>query len=180
MLGFYLTMLETAEEKSKFEELYILYRQDMFKMAMSILHTEHAAEDAVHDAFLSLVNNLSKIAEINCPQTHAYLIIIVKNAALKIFNKGKRDFAEDIDEQYDIASDISVENEAINNVDVELLKKILFKLPQEQYEILFLEQKMGLSLLEISKTMNITYECAKKRLQRAKAKLKQEVLICGN
>lgn len=31
MLGFYLALLDTAEEKSKFEELYLTYRQDMFK-----------------------------------------------------------------------------------------------------------------------------------------------------
>ena len=90
MLGFYLTLLDSAEEKSKFEQLYITYRQDMFKIAYSILKDNYEAEDAVHEAFLIVIKKFDKISEVNCPQTHAYLIIIVKNLALKIYNKRKK------------------------------------------------------------------------------------------
>lgn len=55
MLGFYLALLDTAEEKSRFEELYLLYRQDMYKTAYSILQDSFEAEDVVHEAFLIVI-----------------------------------------------------------------------------------------------------------------------------
>lgn len=90
MLGFYLALLDTAEDKSRFEELYLTYRQDMYKTAFAILRSPQSAEDAVHEAFMIVIGKLNKISEINCPQTRAYLIIIVKNLALKMYNEVKK------------------------------------------------------------------------------------------
>ena len=43
----YLEMLETPEEKLKFEQLYFLYRDKMYAVAFKILHNENDAEDIV-------------------------------------------------------------------------------------------------------------------------------------
>ena len=56
----YLQMIESDEDKSKFEQLYIMYKGLMFHVAMKILKNEFDAEDAVHQAFLSLIENLKK------------------------------------------------------------------------------------------------------------------------
>ena len=49
----YFQMIESDEDKSKFEQLYIMYKGLMFHVAMKILKNEFDAEDAVHQAFLS-------------------------------------------------------------------------------------------------------------------------------
>ena len=89
MLGLYLSMLDTAEEKSKFEELYNLHRQDMYRVANGILNDTYEAEDAVHEAFLRVANHFSEISEIKHTETRAYLITIVKNISLDILRKKK-------------------------------------------------------------------------------------------
>lgn len=43
----------------------------MFHVAMKILKNEFDAEDAVHQAFLSLIENLKKISDVKCPKTRA-------------------------------------------------------------------------------------------------------------
>ena len=58
MLGFYLALLDTAEDKSRFEELYLVYRQDMYKTAFAILRSPQSAEDAVHEAFMIVIGKL--------------------------------------------------------------------------------------------------------------------------
>ena len=63
MLGFYLALLDTAEDKSRFEELYLTYRQDMYKTAFAILRSPQSAEDAVHEAFMIVIGKLNKISE---------------------------------------------------------------------------------------------------------------------
>ena len=56
----YLSMLETPEERDLFEEIYTEYMQLMYKVAFRILRNESDSEDAVHQAFLSVIENFNK------------------------------------------------------------------------------------------------------------------------
>lgn len=80
----YLQMIESDEDKSKFEQLYIMYKGLMFHVAMKILKNEFDAEDAVHQAFLSLIENLKKISDVKCPKTRAYIVIITERKAIAL------------------------------------------------------------------------------------------------
>ena len=63
----YLQMLETPEEKSQFEQIYLEYRGLMYHVAYEILHNDQDAEDAVHQAFVKIVENIKKLM-IRCVQ----------------------------------------------------------------------------------------------------------------
>ena len=169
MISFYLSLLDTPEEKSKFEQLYRLYRQDMFKMAYGILKNKFDTEDAVHEAFMRVMKKLTKISEINCPQTHAYLLIIVKNVALKILKKRTKTIVVDTD-TVEIVDDFGLEEFVISNMEVERIKYILEQLSDDYYEVLFLELFMEFSISDIAEQLGLTYDNTKKRLQRAKKK----------
>lgn len=56
----YLQMLETPEKKSLFEQIYLEYRGLMYHVAYEILHNDQDAEDAVHQAFVKIVENIKK------------------------------------------------------------------------------------------------------------------------
>ena len=58
---FYLTLIDTEEEKRKFVYLYENYKQTMYYTAYQILHNVHAAEDAVHQAFLRVIDHLEQV-----------------------------------------------------------------------------------------------------------------------
>lgn len=169
MISFYLSLLDTPEEKSKFEQLYRLYRQDMFKMAYGILKNKYDTEDAVHEAFMRVIKKLTKISETNCPQTHSYLLIIVKNVALKIIKKRTKTIVVDTD-TVEITDDFGLEEYVISNMEVERIKYILEQLPDDYYEVLFLELFMEFSISDIAEQLGLTYDNTKKRLQRAKKK----------
>lgn len=63
MLTLYLSLVELDDQR-KVEEIYIQYRQQMFYVACRILQDESLAEDAVHQAFLRIIDNLSKFMRI--------------------------------------------------------------------------------------------------------------------
>lgn len=67
----YLQMLETPEEKSLFEQIYLEYRGLMYHVAYEILHNDQDAEDAVHQAFVKIVENIKKIDDPVCPKRMA-------------------------------------------------------------------------------------------------------------
>lgn len=101
MLQVYLNLLDTQEDKEKFEQLYALYKDKMYKVAYQILHNRHDAEDAVHDSVIAIIDNLEKIKKINCHETWSYIVTIVKSRAFNIYQrKGKRSEREAREQDY--------------------------------------------------------------------------------
>jgi RNA polymerase sigma-70 factor (ECF subfamily) len=150
MLGFYLAMLETAEEKSKFEELHEHYCQEMFKRALFILRNTHDAEDAVQEAFLRVAKCFSRISDLGSSQTRAYLIIVVKNVANDILKKRLKSKAENIDEHVDVSGTASTEEVVISNIAIEMVIDAARNLPDSYYDILVLSIVNGLSTRKFS------------------------------
>jgi RNA polymerase sigma-70 factor (ECF subfamily) len=61
MLTYYLSLIDDEPSRTLFEQLYQLYVHTMFHVAHGILQDHMLAEDAVHDAFLRILNHLDKI-----------------------------------------------------------------------------------------------------------------------
>ncbi len=54
----HLSVIESEDDRSKFEVIYERYRGLMFYTAMQILNHQQDAEDAVHQAFVSIIENM--------------------------------------------------------------------------------------------------------------------------
>ena len=161
----YLQMLETPEEKSKFEQLYLEYKGLMFHVAYEILHNEQDAEDAVHQAFVKIAENIKKIDDPICPKTHSYVVTIVENKAIDQYRKQQKH------QTVELIDDIQGTN-AHYEGDNDLTKCIL-KLPARYQEMILLRYHHGYSVREIAGMMGISLPAAIKLDQRAKQKLKK-------
>ena len=80
----YLAALDSERERTKFEQVYLTYRQVMFYTANSILRDPQLAEDAVHQAFLRILDHMQNIGEVECPQTKSFVVIIVRNISINL------------------------------------------------------------------------------------------------
>ena len=60
MLFFHLALLDNDNDKNIFEERYEQFKFDCLHIANVILHDISLAEDAVHEAFLSIIKNREK------------------------------------------------------------------------------------------------------------------------
>ena len=161
----YLQMLETPEEKSKFEQLYLEYKGLMFHVAYEILHNEQDVEDAVHQAFVKIAENIKKIDDPICPKTHSYVVTIVENKAIDQYRKQQKH------QTVELIDDIQGTN-AHYEGDNDLTKCIL-KLPARYREMILLRYHHGYSVREIAGMMGISLPAAIKLDQRAKQKLKK-------
>lgn len=92
MVQLYLSEIIDSQDQEKFEKIYRHYEQKMFSVAYGILRNVQDAEDAVQDAFEALAGNLSRIEgqDVYSRETWAYLMVIVKNKAIHIYNKNKK------------------------------------------------------------------------------------------
>ena len=79
MLVYYLQMLDTPEEKIRFEQIYLKYRGLMYHVADGILHDRQEAEDAVHNAFLRIIKKFSKFQNTPAKDLAPQITVIVSN-----------------------------------------------------------------------------------------------------
>ena len=159
----YLQMLESNEDKQKFEQLYIVYRGLMFHAAMQLLSNEQDAEDAVHQAFLSILECFSGVSEVRSPKTRSFVVIITERKAIDIMRKKSR--AQTV--PYD---------DLIGGVDIPLpgdhgLSDAMAQLPTRYREMLLLRYDNGYSTREIAKLFGISPDAAQKLLWRSKQAL---------
>lgn len=160
----YLQTIESPEEQSKFETIYFMYRNHMYRIAFGILQNPQDAEDALHSAFLKIVENIKKIDDPKCLKTKGYIVTIVRNIAIDAYRK------KQIHPQVEY-SDETVTTQVVYNGSNALAGCIL-KLPPQQRDILILKYHHGYKLTEIAKMLDISYRNALQIEQRAKAKLR--------
>lgn len=82
MLTIYLSLLDTPEDKDKLRAIYEKYHDLMMGVAFKVLGNEHDAQDAVHQAFLTLIKNLEIISRVECPETRRFCVIITRSRCL--------------------------------------------------------------------------------------------------
>ncbi len=163
----YLQIIESEEERSKFEQLYNNYRGLMYHVAMKILNNSHSAEDAVHQAFMSIIENLKKISEVECPQTRSYVVIIVERKAIDIIRTNSKIVSIDFEDTFPgIPIPLPGDSD---------LADAMAKLPARYREVLLLHYDNGFNTKEIAKLFNMKRGSVQKLLWRAKNSLRKQM-----
>ncbi len=159
----YIQSIETAQGRAKFEALYLRYRDMMFHLANRILNNDRDAEDAVHNAFLYLVEHLEKIEDLECPKTRAYIVTIVESKAIDIYRRKSRHPNLPLEEaELGWQPDLS---------QASAIARCFSRLPQRYRHALLLKYSQGYSDQEIAKLLYITPANAAKLVYRAKQRL---------
>ncbi|MDD4090030.1 MAG: RNA polymerase sigma factor, partial [Tissierellia bacterium] len=163
----YLNLIDTEEDKSKFEQIYNNYKHTMFYVAKSILKDDYLSEDAVHNAFISIAKSMDNINEVGSNRTKGYVVVIVRNISLNMLKKQNKDVAIDELEE-NIKDDNSLEDEVLSKLSVDSIIEEITSLPMIYKDVLYLSYVEDLPTQEISRLINISNEAVKKRLQRGR------------
>lgn len=161
----YLAMIEDEKDKRKFERLYGDYRQTMYYAANRILGDSHQAEDAVHQAFLRLVDRLDMVDEENVYATRAFLTVITEHIAIDLYRKRKREkwtSYEDMELYLTSEEPPMQENEVLDAI---------FRMPVNYAKVLELRYARECTDEEIAELLKISPENVRQRISRAKKKL---------
>ena len=177
MIILYTAMIGDPDDKLRFEHIYIENRDIMYSYAFRILGNSFAAEDAVHDAFMSYAKYYERYISLDDKQTRNLLIIIVKNASFRIYNIRKKEI--DTDEVYteETLPDISVDTEERDTK--RLLFDMIKSLDSKYGDVIMLKYYYGLGVREIADSLGISQENVKVRLHRARALLKKKIEEAG-
>lgn len=170
-------LLVINTDAEKLEILYKTYAKIMFSSAISVLHDKFLAEDAVHEAFISLSKNLDKINDISSPETKAYVCRSARTRAINILNSRNTEISSELSS--DIPSDFDVFAEVCALADEELLSEAINALPPLYRDAVILRFLDGMKPKEIANALGENIETIKKRLTRASKMLKETLAKGG-
>lgn len=161
----YLQMIESDEERSRFEEIYQAYKGLMYHVAYVRLQHEQDAEDAVYHVFMKIAENIKRIEPVS-PKTKQLVVTMVDNRVTDILRvRGRHPIAAYHDELHNrLSAEIEGEN---------LLAESIMELPDQQRMVVWMKYVQGYTLREIAKELGISLVWAQKIDQRAKKKLEQ-------
>lgn len=160
----YLAVIDEPVQKSKFEIVYHQYRGLMYYVAYRILNNASDAEDAVHDAFVKIAENMEKISDPVCPKTQSYVVTIVENKAIDLYRRKQRRGALPLEE---------TEGLSVSPQEPLGLAECIVKLPPRYRQVILLKYHQGFSCAEIASLLGISLSAAQKLDRRAKEKLQQ-------
>ena len=167
----YLQMIETNEDKSKFEEIYQEYKNLMYYVAYKRMQHEQDAEDVVHHVFVKIAENIKHIEPVS-PKTKQLIVTMVDNRVTDIFRvRGRHPVV--------MYNDELKNSPVIGNEGEDLLTECILKLPEQQRMVIWMKYRQGYPLREIAKMLGISLVWAQKIDQRAKKKLEELYLEGG-
>lgn len=168
----FLDLLDTQEEKNKFEQLYNKYSNLLMWVAKGKLNDNRCAEEAVQDAFLYIAMHFHKIGDVDSKMTKGYLCSIVKGFAINKYNKENKvvNLSEEAEELASLSLSEERFIESLNEIE---LKEAINNLSDESKNYLYLTYVYGYTSKEIAEMYNISPELVRKKIQFAKRDVKK-------
>ncbi|MBD5081683.1 MAG: RNA polymerase sigma factor [Ruminococcaceae bacterium] len=172
MFGKFLFKNKNIGHENKIEELYLRHKDRLFHIAMGFLHNSSDAEDAVQEVFVHIARDPQRFISIPDDKKPAYLSVTVRNIALDMIKKEKRDFQESLCNEIP-CDDCLPEDIVIGKAEAEELTSYIENLPTGKKDALFLKAVLGYSYEQISHELGISEEAARKRISEARKQIRK-------
>lgn len=170
MLALLLTYLPD-EYHQEFSEIYEKYRPTVRHIAFLHLGKKQDIEDSVQNTFEYIAKKYDEIREKDEEALKGYICAAAKGFAISCYRKRQNDENNSCAYMDTLTEKVSDETfDFFNNID---LQKALEQLKPEEQNIIELKFVYGMSSKDIGAVYGITPSNARKRLERAKAKVKK-------
>jgi RNA polymerase sigma factor (sigma-70 family) len=162
-------------DKDALRQIYVKYKDKLLTIAVYLLNDSCAAEDVLHDVFVSFAQNAADLQLRS--SLKSYLITCVLNNVRDRFRKAKH-CTVGLKEPIPISSDsYNPQQAAMFSEESQLLANALIKLPLEQRETLLLHLSGGFKFKEIARMQELPISTVQARYKYGLDKLR--VLLNG-
>lgn len=171
----YLGLLNECKQgnSSAQKKIYEQFAPAMFAICLRYARCQEDAEDIFQQAFIKSFQRLDQLADLRA--FPGWLKSIFIREALDFYRQSH--LKQHFEEVTPLSVNSSVENDAIENLNVEIIRKAINKLPDKCREVFNLFVIDGYSHKEIAEMMHITEGTAKSQLFEAKKRLKELLTI---
>jgi RNA polymerase sigma factor (sigma-70 family) len=157
--------------KDAFCQLYEKYRDDLLRLAVSLLNEADIAEDIVHDVFTSFIGNVEQFQLTG--NLKSYLAICVANRARNANRAYQHRQNPGLDVPAPPAPDSNrPEKWMIITDEFRQMSDALAKLPYDQRETVLLRAQSGMKFRQIAKAQHVPVKTAQSRYRIGLDKLR--------
>ena len=167
MIDAILSTMENEGQRKELAEFYSKHKNKLYSIALSKLHNEVDAEDAVQEVFSRIADKPELFFDIPSEKRLAYADVMVRNISVDMFNAKNKLPAEQLHEQIEDVN-ISLENALFDTILRNEVIAFINKLPTLQRNVLVLHCFLDLSIDETARRLNISLTVATKRLALAR------------
>ena len=173
MISFYTAMLDEPEDKVLFEHIYNKYKSNMLAIAYNITGNYHDAEEAVSSAFFRIAKQFAKLKKRSAKERAAFCCVITKNCAYDILREKDRRNEIPLDENEELPDgSTDVSDDVLSEEGYERVVAAIRALPEIYAQALYMQNIIGLSISEIAQSLGESEPNIRKRLERARIKLR--------
>lgn len=147
----------------EFNEKYYLYKDTIYSIAYTYMKNVLESDDVVQDVFMKYLNSNEKFKTL---ENEKYWLIRVTINTCKSYLKKVWKQRVELDD-----SKIDTVRKTDENTN---MFELVYSLPHKYKEIIVLRYYEDLSIIEISKALNISVSAVKKRLERARNMIKEK------
>jgi len=156
--------------KDAFCRLYEKYRDDLLRLAISLLNEADVAEDVVHDVFTSFIKNANRFQLTG--SLKSYLATCVANRTRNANRAYQRRSNPGLDASAPAADSSRPEKWIIFSDEFRRLSNALAKLPYDQRETVLLRAQGGMKFRQIAKLQSVPIKTAQSRYRIGLDKLR--------
>ena len=181
MISAALAVLEREEQRNELSEIYEQNISNFYNIAFQHLHNKQDAEDAIQDAFLSVAGNPDTFFAVPQKDRIKYIKAIIRNTSCKIWNKkhATTECEVEFDEQL-IEDSIPLDERIVSECSCEDIYRFIDTFPDTTKTAIYFRIHFDMKYSDIAKTLNISENAAKKRVERAITKIKKYMEGCAN
>jgi len=162
-------------DRNEFANKIMKYKNNMFRFAMSYMHSESEAKDVVQDVLMKLWETRNELEEKK--NLEAWCMTLTRNKSLDALKRAGRKMTSSLDlTHHNPGSENSSPLQAYSDKEsMNHIKNALGNLPEKQVATFMLRDMQGYSYLEIGEMLGLSIDQVKVNIHRARKALKKEL-----
>lgn len=155
-----------------FKKLYLPLHPKLFRIALALVKDKEEAEDILQEVYEKLWNRRSELTAINNPE--AFAVTLVKNSSLDYLRSSRANRHEEEIDTVILAYESTPEKEFERQDELECVKQLIEKLPENQKQVVRLRGLSDCSPEEIAEITGLTHTNVRTLLSRARKVIKEQ------
>ncbi len=151
------------------EEIYIRYKKQIYKLALIYLKDEQLAEDIVSETIIIIRTKIVKKEINSCHKLGRLIGYIVKGLCINLIKRKQKIIYREI-----FDNEIKTDDNFVSDI---ILNDTINKLPDEYRDVFIMKFIKDMSYKEIAKSLNVSEVAIRKRMERARKKVKRNYSV---
>ena len=156
------------------EHLWEAFHTPLQQFIRRRVSDEATAEDVLQNVFLKIHQHMETLKDVK--KLESWIYQITRNAIIDSYRSRKPTTPLEVEEVLDLPEELP-DDDVVSEL-LPCVRAMVRSLPEVDRQALILTEYQGLTQKELSERLGLSFSGAKSRVQRAREKLKQQLLEC--